>query len=922
MKKLLFLLGFVTLSGSFLQAQDSSLRTLPDLPADLSPEIVSLLPDSTIFGEELYRHLADFYHKHTTEKLYLVTDKPYYSAGEKLWFKGFLLDAATLKRDLVSRYIYVELVDQQDSIHRRIKVLEDENGFQNCLELDPATPEGTYTLRAYTRWMENAGPDYFFRKLIPIGNLIDDRVVSTVTYSRDEGSDVLATLQLKNMNGDPLPAQRLTYTLYADGKSRKQVVRTDDHGQLLIRFPAPGQDNSTNRLHLDINEPGLIYETSLFLPTFSREFDVQFFPESGHLLSLGEQTVAFKAIAAGGLGIEVEGKLFDSRGQEVTSFQSVHKGMGSFSFTPKSGERYTAEVTADGKSLRKELPAVESAGALLKVERQEGALVCSVAATPTLSPSSWRLVVQSLGKILVRENVASHRAVKRIPLESLPAGLVQVALVDTVQGKVVCERLVFTRYADPVFGEIETDKANYGKREKVEGKLVVQDAQGRPVSGNFALSVTNGRLVHQNPQADNILSNLQLTSELKGYIEDPGYYFPEEPSAEIEAHLDLLLLTQGWTRYNLPDLLQGKYPKITYPVEWSQGFTGRIIGAFGKGVRNPSLNVFSLATSFVRSYELEDKKRDFRVEGLEFPDSTTFHFQATNEREWSKGVELQVDSLTAPPVKTFVPQRHFSSVVQAIPDPFLEGAKQAYYDEGGMRVIDIKGVTVMAKSPAEIRTEQQNFQGTHIERIVGPDDLKIYKGRSLADVMVRLGIHFDANSGMYEHTAYGAIRWLWVDGAVYDIGFSVSRANPYLCRMIRADEIDVVGFIPERDITSGQFGWQMAGTNIVMVKLKSGDALNLHIPDVAQRQATPLGYKKPEAFYEPKYDVPEQLKNTKPDTRSTIYWNPSLRTNAEGEAAFSFYTADPSAQYDVTLEGMTTEGLPCRATATIQRTKE
>ncbi len=920
MKKLLSLFALWMLSATvLLQAQTVSPRVTPELPPDLSPEIVSLLPDSTIFGEEIYRHLADFYHKHTTEKLYLVTDKPYYSAGEKLWFKGFLLDAATLKRDLVSRYIYVELVDQQDSVHQRIKVIDDENGFQNCLDIGLTTPEGTYTLRAYTRWMENAGPDYFFRKLIPIGNRIDDRVVPTVTYSREEDREVLATVQLKNMNGDPLPSQRLTYTLYANGKSRKQIVRTDDHGQLLIRFPAPSVADSKNRIHLDVNEPGLVYETSLFLPTFSNDFDVQFFPESGHLLSLGEQTVAFKAIAAGGLGIDVEGKLLDSRGQEVASFQSAHKGMGSFTFTPQAGERYTAEVTAQGKTLRKEL-AVESIGAALRVERQEGALLCTVSGTPNLSPSAWQLVVQSRGEILVRADVASHRTTKRIPLESLPAGLAQVALVDTIQDRVLCERLVFTRYADRAFGEIETDKDNYRKREKVEGKLLVLDAQGQPLAGNFALSVTTGRLVQQDPLADNIFSNLQLTSELKGYIEDPAYYFPQEPSAEVASHLDLLLLTQGWTRYNLPELLQGKYPEIVRPVEWSQDFTGRIIGAFGKGVRNPSLSIFSLQSGFIKRYELEDKKREFRIEGLEFPDSTTFHFQAANAREWSRGVELEVDSLPAPGVRTFVPQHHFTQEVKAIPDPFLEGAKQAYYDEGGMRVIDIKSVTVMAKSRAEIRDEQENFQGLRVNKIITPDDLKFYSGRSLGDALMRFSIFWEPERGAYYHVSYGVISWLWVDGMAVEVGGDFG--DPYILRSIRANDVDVVGFITARDMMSGQLGWRMTGANVIMVKLKSGASLNLNIPNVAQKQATPLGYKKPEAFYEPKYDVPKELKNTKPDTRNTIYWNPALRTNPEGEAAFSFYTADPSAQYDVTLEGMTTGGLPCRATATIQRTKE
>ena len=93
----------------------------------------------------------DTYKKGVPEKLYLQLDKPYYCAGETIWFKGYLLNAVTLSYPRPTRFIYVELVDKRDSVLRRIKVIENWNGFHNNLNLPRNLPSGHYLLRGYTR---------------------------------------------------------------------------------------------------------------------------------------------------------------------------------------------------------------------------------------------------------------------------------------------------------------------------------------------------------------------------------------------------------------------------------------------------------------------------------------------------------------------------------------------------------------------------------------------------------------------------------------------------------------------------------------------------------------------------------------------------------------------------------------------------
>jgi len=129
------------------------------------------------------------------EKIHLHTDRTRYVPGEKIWFKAYLVDAFTHQSPTLSNYVYVELINSADSLVHRVMVSYDnkieDNGrmplilyrddningkgrmklLHGHLFLSDVIPEGEYTIRAYTRYMENLGDDYFFKKNIRIENL-------------------------------------------------------------------------------------------------------------------------------------------------------------------------------------------------------------------------------------------------------------------------------------------------------------------------------------------------------------------------------------------------------------------------------------------------------------------------------------------------------------------------------------------------------------------------------------------------------------------------------------------------------------------------------------------------------------------------------------------------------------------------------
>ena len=96
---------------------------------------------------------------------------------------------------------------------------------------------------------------------------------------------------------------------------------------------------------------------------FTNDFDVKFFPEGGALLSIPHQNVAFKVQGADGFSKEVEGFLFNSKGDTLTNFRSEHNGMGIFTMNPVDNETYYVTArTNDSITKRFDLPAIEPKG--------------------------------------------------------------------------------------------------------------------------------------------------------------------------------------------------------------------------------------------------------------------------------------------------------------------------------------------------------------------------------------------------------------------------------------------------------------------------------------------------------------------------------------------------------------------------------
>ena len=266
--------------------------------------------------------------------------------------------------------------------------------------------------------------------------------------------------------------------------------------------------------------------------------------------------------------------LLDDKGHFIDSLRTRHAGIGSVEFPPRAGRRYMAEFPdRKGRLHRFELPDAKDYTFVLRVDPTDSTFIVSIRSGRNWLPRGLRLVVHRCGTQCYNKAWDPLVPTLTFRREELPEGLFQVLLLDEATGKALSERLGFNRRDE----EAEVTMRQEGtlqQRSKVTLHFEVRDTKRRPAQGDFAVAVTDRKAAAPVATAG-IYSTLMLSSELRGVIEDPDWYFAPD-NAQGDEGLDELLLTQGWRRYDVPKLLRDEYKEPYYPLEAGQEIAGRI----------------------------------------------------------------------------------------------------------------------------------------------------------------------------------------------------------------------------------------------------------------------------------------------------------------------------------------------------------
>jgi hypothetical protein len=637
---------------------------------------------------------------------------------------------------------------------------------------------------------------------------------------------------------------------------------------------------------------------------------LQFFPESGDLVQGVESRVAFKATDVHGLPYNVSGDIVDSKGKSVAKFSSMHDGMGFFLIKPEAKEQYKATwKDAGGKPQQTALPAAKKEGYVLTITQDVNDVKFLISRPESEVPgeASVTIVGQMQQQLvyMAKANIAKGPTVRgSIPVEKIPAGILQLTLFSSDR-KPLAERIVFVHKQDYYFiTDLNSPLKGFEKRKKNVIQVDVPDT----IPANLSISVTDAGINPHLEGEEDIFSNVLLTSDIKGYIHNPAYYFSNE-SDSVKNHLDLVMMTNGWRRFKWTDVLAGKFPKTTYQPSDYVVLTGKINGLNKTELLNKELTAI-----------LEMNKRQefmnipigsdgtFSIPGLLFFDTAKIYYQFNNDKDKILTSRANIDIKSSLNKIPFQTKNDSNLVYRTVLPPKNVWADNIALSEKNQAVLDarrkvqtLESVTVTAKqkSKKQLLDEQYAtglFAGGDAYTFDVSEDLSAQGAMSVLNYLQGkvAGLQITGMGPQAQMSWRGGVPTLFLNEMSSDISM-VQNLN-------MADVAYIKVFRPPF------FGAQGGGSGgAIAVYTKKGT--NVYNSDVKGLDFAKIpGYNSEKEFYSPDYSKYDE-RNTDADYRSTLYWNPFILTDKTSRRQlFTFYNNDVTRRFRVVIEGCDEQG--------------
>lgn len=849
------------------------------------------------------------------EKVHLHFDKPYYAVGDTLWFNSYL--SRNLAEYEPSKITYVEILNSRDSLIQTLRIPLDKGVGDGYLVLDPQyLAQDNYRFRAYTKWMGNFSSDYFYNKVVPVGDAISKKLITDIAFINNDQNAVKsqAVIQFRDAVGKLLINSKVNWSLIsgwetiADGKGE-----TDNMGKVTVNLSAKDKEilkKAYLEVSLQENKNDKPLKSTFSLKNALWDADVQFFPEGGDLLAGIAKNVAFKAVSADGKGITIKGRILDGKGKQVAEFSDLGLGMGFFSLLPLPNEKYVASITfANGQERKFKLPeVVQNKANVVFVKQDETNLNMAIVTSEedfAKNPNqSFYVLVQSNGHLVyaAQANLKSATALITIPKERLPNGIAQVTLMSP-NGKVISERLTFVKSENLLDINLAVNKEQFKAKEKVNLKLSVLN-NGKKYPGNYSISVIDESKVPYDDNQDlSIVSNFLLTSDLKGYIESPNTYF-DEKNVNRDKALDALLMTQGFRRFDYQDLVAEKLPVLSFMPEQGIEIGGTLRLNTGRTVTNGGL-LLSIPSKSIRKDTYTDDKGRFIFKDLVFTDSSKVTVNARGNDNY-RSMVITMDQTYFPEIdKNNAYKNNFVMNIDRAMVPYLENSKKEYrksilLDEVAVTGVQKKVITnrdfpsISGLSMPEHRIEAERLSGCTV--------------LTMCLNTLLTGITYDSQTQKYYVTrSYNSGNRVPVQFFLNGMAIDEPGLNS-----INVPDIEGIEIFLKDDLGTVSRMYQNNGVvSIYTKKIEKKPRMSLIeieklLPKSNVIDLVPLGYIKERKFYEPKYETPESKAVN--DLRTTIYWNPKVKVAETGEAALEFYNADGNGQYKVIVEGMDETG--------------
>jgi hypothetical protein len=705
------------------------------------------------------------------------------------------------------------------------------------------------------------------------------------------------------------------------GRLIKQTVAPLYQSTAKGSFDIPAEYNG-NFLHVKAftrwmlnDNPAFSYEKELMINTGAvrtssrpapNKTKVEVFPEGGFLIQGLNTRVAFKATNQFGNPVHIKGLLVDEKNTTIDTLSVKHDGMGSFYLNSEPQMNYKINWTDEnGVTGSTPVPVTKKEGARIAVKTTNDKAKFQVERTATV-PENFRHMT-----LLVHMNQSPYYKISlnlaekttlnaEVPIDEMPTGVLQFTLF-TSDWIPVAERVVFINNRAHEFNaKVTAPVISLDRRGKNVFEIYVSDTSFT----NMSLAVTDAAL---NPADQNtIYSDVLLSSEIKGKVYNPGYYLASDADT-VTAHLDLVMLTNGWRRFDWDKIIANTPPKITYPAE--TGFMkleGKVLGLKPGSSSTPiMLNMIVQNKDSSKQFLFVPVEKDGSFEHkLFFYDTARIYYNFNQNAKLGEVTQVQIGNGLL---------RQQAKKVELNSRPFLWNDSIAR-----TKLNMLLAEQELLKKRMASTTLQEVIVKTRVKSKEQILDEKYSTGLFSGGDATTFDLTDDKMIGAQDIISYlqGRVAGLQISGSGASATMSWRGATPDLFVNEMRSDMDMVVNIAVVDIAMVKvfrppfFGSAGGGSGgAIAIYTKKGVDARKADPNAKGLDNTILGgYSRFKEFYNPSYEKPNEGSGD-PDSRITLYWNPYVITNKKSpRVRIQFFNNDFTKKFQVVLEGINAKG--------------
>ena len=659
------------------------------------------------------------------------------------------------------------------------------------------------------------------------------------------------------------------------------------------------------------------------------KLNVRFFPEGGQLVEGVTSQVAFKAESKNEGNIELSGTIYTKEGAEITSFETLHDGMGRFEYTP-SAQPAIAKVDFQGKKYEFTLPQALPKGYVLSTVSNAGALLVRVFCNAATPQDTLAVFISHQGRPYVHQLISCRSDAPQefiLPTRKLPAGVLQVSLINRA-GNTLCERFVFSNPRAPLQLSAEGLKEVYTPYAPIRCELQVKNAKGEPISGDVSVSIRDAVRSDYLEYDNNIFTDLLLTSDLKGYIHQPGYYFAS-PSPRKQTELDILLMVHGWRKYDMSQAIStAPFTPLQLP-EAQLVLNGQVKSTILKNkLKDIALSVIvKKDDQFITGGTVTDENGRFTIPVEDFEGTTEAVIQTRKVgKERNKDASILIDRNFSPAPRAY----GYKELHPEWKDLTHWQQKAENFDSLYMDSIQkVEGLYVLD----EVEIKSKRRQGSNMATKINEKSIDAYydvrrsvdllrdNGKivtTIPELMEKLSPQFDWDRSNDKLTYRQKPICYIMDNHI----LSETETQMMLTEVDGLASIIIskgTGGIDDDIIQNTKMSEVTDSTGVdiskldkysvfYLIPLPRRDVLNKSQSAVlGTRQTVIQGYTRPLEYYSPAYPTKE-LYMDKVDKRRTLYWNPSVQADENGKAVIECYNNQYSTPLIIQAETLGKDG--------------